>query len=497
MKNLTFIIAILLTSNVLNVALGKLKLENHKEAEDKLAEIKTNLEKLRECHQGQIKDLNDQFGESEHKLVILHRQSEHTLSDTHRLEETVKSESSEDIESHFREESVFRESHAEKEHELTEEHREKIEVLAEELHHDEEEKLDSSLVKLQDEYMVNQGLHDKIEEAKEEFRHEIETENEGVECYYNTLEEHKKDELNELIHEEEKKEEELIHGTHTENSSSISESSSSSSSVDSSSHSSSSDSDSHTQITLNNIHEEDDSDDDYIFHSSHIDEADFHDCPTHVENLLIDDISHDEECLHKAFKEIETDLGEIHAHREMGEKNAHRHFESSTGADFNTIDRHHKQEDRHRQSNSVVEQKQFEYDQKLENFVSQEHYKLYERMKDINKADSRLKNSLIDEVEYDLEKDEQDFHDSLVDIEIEVEEAHQAEENADVQEHQQLDNSADENVVEQHHVDERALKDSHVKEEEELVEDHEKIMHFLEDEHQRDVEVLEHLRSSE
>jgi hypothetical protein len=492
MKNLTFILIIYLTAKVTSITINQSENLINDDAEGHFEEISNNLKNLRKCHIEQLKGINRSFNQSEVQLENLHRKSEKELSNSYRLDENSNAQPVEVIEEHFKEEEIFRHTHFEKEEELRSEHEEKIVKVAEDLHHDEVDKLVSSLEKLEGEYDVNFELKTHFEELKEELEDEIRVENEMIECYYKAFTVKKKEEINELELEAIENEENVLQKIDINEVNSSTSTTDECNQIDNSSNSNLISNS--TQQDYNNSN--DITNDDVIFQSNpSISNNDITDCnnPIHLENLLIDDITHDEECLTKELSQQETKMDEVQSQQEIDERTSHREFENIIGADFDIIDSNHKQEERHRETDNFLEEMQFEYDDKLKGFVSQEHYKLYERMKDINKVDSRLRNSLIDEVEYDLHKNEEGLHDALVNVEMKVEDVHSAEEMNDIEEHQGSD--SDQNFIRQHRKDEKHLKESHLKEEKEMVDDHERIMQFYEDEHQRDIEVLEQLRA--
>jgi hypothetical protein len=526
MKNLTFVLLLLLTVNVFNVSINKSEATLKKddvEVEEHFHRIEENLEGLENCHHGKAKELNKSLQENEQKLEELHRKSEQALYDEHRQEESAQDGCIDMLEMHLAKEEDFRETHLHMEQERREEDEEQIEQLVNEQHEDEVSKLNASLNKLESEYVVEPGLEEDFQETRNDLYSHIVDDDNYIECYYDNLDNEKTWEVLDLVTDVNANEDELIHNELTSDNTAIetptvedsnividtstnveqNASVDSGMIVDTSDNFDSDTSDLSVSDAYNMLDESTadsflppeggDDDEDMMFMSSYTPSDDE---PMQIQNDLINQLTKDEECLKNELNQEEQILRDFYRRGESEERDTHKQYEDRTDAEYAIVDDNNRQERRHSDNHNLLEAREGDSDRKILDFVNHEHSNLITRLQDIIKSDSHGRGVLINDTEDNLSNDEQVLHDALVKMELDIESIHEAEENDDIKDHEAFEDCAHVGVIREHETEEERLEDLHYSEEEEIVAEHQSIMDFLEDEHDDEFEVLESMRSS-
>jgi hypothetical protein len=472
MKNLTFVLILLLTS-VLNITINKSAIvlkQDDLEVEEHFQRIEKNLAKLENEHHDEAKELNKSLQKEEEKLEELHRKSEQALYDEYRKEEAANEGCTEMVEMHLDKEDDFRKIHLQMEEELREENRDQVERLIENQQQDEKCRLEGTLDKLDSEYVISPELKDDFQGIKDELQAHLDEDNKYVECYYDNHDDEQSQDTIELIQDVKDDQDELVNEVL----------------ADVNDHS-------NTNIPAdyndNALPEQDINKRDGMLFQSDSTQSD----SDQLVNNLINQLINDEECLRNELNHEEGAIKDFYRSSQTEEQNNNRSYEDSSNATFEIINDNNEQERRHKADHDLLNDKVQEYDQKIINFIASEHSNLINRLRDIRNVDDSDKNCIVIDTEDQLIDDEQLLHDGLVKMELNIEELHDDEENEDINDHETFENNASIEVIREHEAEEQRLEDLHYTEEEEMVTEHERIMEFLNNEHDSEFHVLERI----
>ena len=178
MKNLVFVLFLILTSNVLMLTLKNksTSLNSKSHLKDDFIQLESEFNKFRECHRNQIEEIKEDLENKQEELSKNHREAEELLSEVHR-ESEEKSLSICDVEKDLKEEENLTEQHIDDEIDHFNQAEKHVINVIEDFHEDEENKLEENINNFINTHEVDENvvehLYEKIENLKEEHKIEL------------------------------------------------------------------------------------------------------------------------------------------------------------------------------------------------------------------------------------------------------------------------------------------------------------------------------------